>query len=178
MNARNNMGQSIRSMQQHQQQQQQLQLELQQQQQQQQHLQNLSNRRNGNVPSVDSPYPENGKLIKIALELSWMISKIVWILDPPTYEQALTIGDAKFSPNYPVYRRQTSYSSQTNTPVMSRHCTQWTLLLHPNYLLIIAFHSENGLANVYWWIWSMELGQFKVDVLQQHHQQYINPTYV
>lgn len=43
-------------------------------------------------------------------------------LDPPTYEQAKILFERKFAPNYPVYRRQTSYSSQTNTPVLRRHC--------------------------------------------------------
>ncbi|XP_031621629.1 uncharacterized protein LOC116339736 [Contarinia nasturtii] len=42
--------------------------------------------------------------------------------DPPSYEQAVTVFERKFAPNYPVYRRQTSYSSQTNTPVLRRHC--------------------------------------------------------
>lgn len=36
--------------------------------------------------------------------------------DPPTYEQAIIVNadDKKFSPNYPVYRRATSYSSNTS----------------------------------------------------------------
>ncbi|XP_055296096.1 arrestin domain-containing protein 1-like isoform X2 [Sitodiplosis mosellana] len=43
--------------------------------------------------------------------------------DPPSYEQAVKVlFERKFAPNYPVYRRQTSYSSQTNTPVLRRHC--------------------------------------------------------
>lgn len=46
-------------------------------------------------------------------------------LDPPTYEQAIKVFERKFAPNYPVYRRQTSYSSQTNTPVLRRHCNPW-----------------------------------------------------
>lgn len=41
--------------------------------------------------------------------------------DPPSYEQAIKVFERKFAPNYPVYRRETSYSSQTNTPVLRRH---------------------------------------------------------
>lgn len=35
--------------------------------------------------------------------------------DPPAYEQALKVGDKTFAPNYPVYRRATSYSSNNST---------------------------------------------------------------
>lgn len=42
-------------------------------------------------------------------------------IDPPSYEQAIKVFERKFAPNYPVYRRETSYSSQTNTPVLRRH---------------------------------------------------------
>lgn len=87
-----------------------------------------------------APYPENGLLNSSHFVLSnlninkyfdeksftmfFFLSSGCWT-DPPSYEQATTIGERKFAPNYPVYRRQTSYSSQNSTPVLQRHCNQW-----------------------------------------------------
>lgn len=75
------------------------------------------------------PYPHNGeftiKCQKFGFETRKLIAHFVCSSippDPPSYEQAIMISERKFTPNYPVYRRQTSYSSQTNTPVLRRHC--------------------------------------------------------
>lgn len=90
-------------------------------------------------PSV--PYPENGLLNNSHIVFSKLKhQQIFWWenfydaffssrrwTDPPSYEQAITIGERKFAPNYPVYRRQTSYSSQNSTPVLQRHCNQWRI---------------------------------------------------
>lgn len=71
------------------------------------------------------PYPQNGLLTTKYENLNQMTKLIAHSVlqfnsDPPTYESIIR-AERKFAPNYPVYRRDTTYSSQTNTPVLRRH---------------------------------------------------------
>lgn len=67
------------------------------------------------------PYPETGSLWEISPQIVSMLSCRMSFTDPPSYEQAILVEDEpdeeeqalrmKFTPRYPVYRRNTSYSS-------------------------------------------------------------------
>lgn len=68
------------------------------------------------APTPSAPYPESGKLLSNAPSTE-IYQFLVFISDPPTYEQA-TMGtetdDKSFRPNYPVYRQPTSYSNASD----------------------------------------------------------------
>lgn len=84
------------------------------------------------LPNPSAPYPESGtKNVHNPAKnqtAAYFIPRIVHhyypnlclsYSDPPTYEQAMATkgneaDDKRFRPNYPVYRRATSYSSTSN----------------------------------------------------------------